>query len=88
MIVKYRKAFFNDVRKIKNLKQIEEIEFITEFANRCSVPEEIPGFKLLRQYPGQARIESAPFRMGVEIIGNTIIFKRVILRSYFYLQFP
>lgn len=88
MIVKYRKSFFNDVRKIKNLKQIEEIEFITETANICIIPEEIPGFKWLRQYPGQARIEIAPFRMGVEIIGNTIIFKRVILRSYFYLQFP
>lgn len=45
MIVKYRKAFFNDVRKIKNLKQIEEIEFITELANRYTVPQEIPGFK-------------------------------------------
>lgn len=29
MIVKYRKAFFNDVGKIKNLKLIEEIEFNT-----------------------------------------------------------
>ena len=88
MIVKYRKAFFNDISKIKNLKQIEEIEFITEIANRCTTPDEIPGFKPLRQYPGMARIEIAPFRMGVEIIGNTIIFKRVILRAYFYTQFP
>ena len=88
MIVKYRKSFFNDVAKIKNLKQIEEIEFITEIANQSATPEEIPGLKQLRQYPGMARIEIAPFRMGVEIIGNTIIFKRVIPRSYFYLQFP
>lgn len=88
MIVKYRKAFFNDVGKIKSIKQIEGIEFIAEAANQCTIPEEIPGFKWLRQYPGQARIEIAPFRIGVEIIGNTIIFKRVILRSYFYLQFP
>jgi len=63
MIVKYRKAFFNDVGKIRNLKQIEEIEFITEVANRCNIVEEIPGFKSLRQYPGKARIEIAPFRM-------------------------
>ena len=88
MIVKYRKSFFNDVAKIKNLKQIEEIEFITEIANQNATPEEIPGLKQLRQYPSMARIEIAPFRMGVEIIGNTIIFKRVIPRLYFYLQFP
>ena len=30
MTVKCRKSFFNDVRKIKNIKQIEEIEFIYE----------------------------------------------------------
>ena len=88
MIVKYRKAFFSDVGKIKNLKIIEEIEFITEAANHCSIPEEIPGFKTLRQYPGMARIEIAPYRIGLEVIGDTIIFKRVIPRSYFYLQFP
>ncbi len=84
MIVTYRKSFFNDVRKIKNLKQIEEIEFITDIANQCSTPDEIPGFKWLRQYPDKARIEIAPFRIGLEVAGNSIIFKRVILRTFFY----
>lgn len=88
MNVNYRKSFFNDVRKIKNLKQVEEIEFITHFANQCSTPEEIPGFKWLRQYPDKARIEIAPFRIGVEVADDSIIFKRIILRSFFYQQFP
>jgi mRNA-degrading endonuclease RelE of RelBE toxin-antitoxin system len=88
MIVKYRKSFFTDVRKIKNLEHIEGIEFITEAAHLCSEPEEIPGLKLLRQYPGHARIEISPFRIGVEITDRTIIFKRVIPRSFFYSQFP
>jgi len=88
MIVKYRKSFFSDLGKIKSLRQIQEIEFITEFANDALTPEHIPGFKLLRQYPSMARIEIAPFRMGVEIIGNTIIFKRILRRAVFYKQFP
>ena len=41
------------------VKQIEEIEFITDIANQCSTPDEIPGFKWLRQYPDKARIEIA-----------------------------
>ena len=45
MIVKYRKSFFNDIQKIKNIKMIEEIEFVTEFANNCIAEDEIPGFK-------------------------------------------
>ena len=88
MIVKYRKSFFNDVLKIKNIKHVDEIEFITDFANNCNDADEIPGFKWLRQYPDKARIEIAPYRIGVEVIDSTIIFKRVIRRSYFYLQFP
>lgn len=88
MIVKYRKAFFNDVSKIKSIKQVADIELITEIASSSKSADEIPGLKMLRQYAGVARIEVAPYRIGVEIAGNTIIFKRVILRDYFYEQFP
>lgn len=52
MNVKYRKAFFTDVENIKDIKKIEEIELIYDLASRCIVPEEIPGYKALRQYPG------------------------------------
>ena len=88
MIVKYRKSFFTDLGKIKSLKQIQEVEFITEYANSTKAPEKIPGFKALRQYSGMARIEVAPYRIGVEIIGETIVFKRILPRSVFYTQFP
>ncbi len=88
MIVKYRKSFFNDLGKIKNIKLIEEVEFITEYANTTSIPGKIPGLKILRQYPTMARIEIAPFRIGVEILGDTVIFKRILHRSVFYAQFP
>ena len=88
MIVKYRKSFFIDLGKIKNLKQIQEVEFITEFANKTLTADKIPGFKELRQYPGMARVEVAPFRIGLEIVGSTIIFKRILPRSVFYSQFP
>lgn len=88
MIVKYRKSFFNDLRNIKTISQVQEVEFITEVAHKAIAPEKIPGYKILRQYPSMARIEIAPFRIGVEIIGNTIIFKRILRRAVFYKQFP
>ena len=88
MIVKYRKAFFADLETIIQIKHINDIEFITDSANIANSPLDIPGFKWLRQYPGMARIECAPFRTGVEVIAETIIFKRVLHRSVFYLQFP
>lgn len=88
MTVKYRKAFFIDLANINQLEYIKDIEFITDSANIANAPLDIPGFKWLRQYPGIARIECVPFRIGVEVISDTIIFKRVLHRSVFYLQFP
>ena len=88
MIVKFRKSYFSDLDKIRDLKKIQEIRFIAEYAKTVSSTEKIPGFKNLRQYPGMARIESAPFRIGLEVIGSTIIFKRILPRSVFYSQFP
>jgi hypothetical protein len=88
MIVKYRKAFFSDLETVTQIKYVNDIEFITDSADTAKSPIEIPGFKWLRQYPGMARIECMPFRIGVEVIDDTIIFKRVLHRSVFYLQFP
>ncbi len=88
MIIKYRKAFFTDLGNITQLKYIKDIEFITEMVHTAKTTEDISGFKWLRQYPGKARIESVPFHIGVEVIADTIIFKRVLNRSVFYLQFP
>lgn len=43
MIVKYRKSFFMDVGRLKKISQIEDIEFITEFASITDNPESLPG---------------------------------------------
>jgi mRNA interferase RelE/StbE len=88
MNVLYRKSFFSDLDKINNIKFVADTEFITELVNSCQTPEQIPGFKYLRQYPGKGRIELAPFRIGVEISDNTIIFIRILHRNDIYNQFP
>jgi mRNA-degrading endonuclease RelE of RelBE toxin-antitoxin system len=88
MIVKFRKSFFTDLAKINSLKIVNEVEFIVDLAHSCKEPEQISGFKFLRQYPSKGRIEVAPFRIGVEIANNTIIFVRVLLRNDIYKQFP
>lgn len=88
MIVKFRKSFFTDFAKINSLKIVNDIEFIVDSAHTCKVAEQISGFKFLRQHPSKGRIEVAPFRIGVEISNNTIIFVRVLLRNDIYKQFP
>lgn len=88
MNVKARKAFFNDLTKIADKEIIQQAEFVFDYANDCETPEEIPGFKKLHHYSGFRRIEISPYRIGVEITGGTIIFKRILHRSSIYKQFP
>lgn len=88
MIVKVSKTFIKDLAKVKGLETINDAEFVIDFSNMCSDPESIPGFKWMRQYKGFARIEIAPYRIGVIVTGNTIIFKRILHRNEIYKQFP
>lgn len=88
MIVKTRKRFISDLAKIKSIELLEEAEYLIEQAEKCSKPDEIPGFKWMTGYANCARIKAGNYRMGVEITGNTIIFKCFLYRAYVYEQFP
>lgn len=88
MRVKVKKRFISDLAKIMDIEMIEVVEFILDSANESGSPEDIPGFKYLRSYPCKGRIEVTPFRIGVEITGNTIFFYCILHRSIIYEQFP
>ncbi len=88
MIVKSSESFLKDLSKIKNSDVFDEIENIFDLADECTVPESIPGFKSLDQYPGYGRIKVGNYRMGVKYSQKTIIFYRVMHRSVIYKIFP
>ena len=80
--------FLNDIARIKLKEVVDQALFYIDYCEKVHLPDEIPGFKYLRQYTGKGRIELAPFRIGVEILGNSIIFIRILSRDKIYNQFP
>jgi mRNA interferase RelE/StbE len=81
-------SFYNDLAHIRQKEVIDEALFYIDLCEKVKFVDQIPGYKYLRQYPGKGRIEIAPFRIGVEVIGDTIIFKRILPRAEIYNQFP
>ncbi len=81
-------SFYNDLARIRQKEAIDEALFYIDLCEKVNFVLQIPGFKFLRQYPSKGRIEIAPFRIGVEVIGDTIIFKRILPRDEIYKQFP
>jgi mRNA interferase RelE/StbE len=81
-------SFYNDLAKIKRKDAIDNALFYIDFCENAKFIDEAPGFKYLRQYKNFGRIEIAPYRIGVEIIGDTVVFKRILHREEIYKQFP
>jgi hypothetical protein len=52
MIVNSSESFFKDLSNIKNIEVFDEIESLFDFAEKCSSPDAIPGFKSLETHPG------------------------------------
>ena len=83
-----KKRFFENLSAIKSIKLVDDVDFLLDLVNECKDADEIPEFKFLLQHANYGRIVIRPFRIGVEVTGNTIIFHCILHRSEIYDQFP
>jgi len=45
MIVKARKRFVSDLSKLKSVELLQEVEYLLNVMQKCSLPDESSGFK-------------------------------------------
>lgn len=83
-----KKRFIENLDAIKSHALLNEIDFLFDLVNACSEPNEIPNFKFLRQHVSYGRIAIPPYRIGVEVTENTVIFHCILHRKEIYNQFP
>lgn len=88
MNVKFESRFEKDVKKIKDKNLLLTLkQIITE----CKIKEnlsEINQIKKMRGYETFYRIRLGDYRIGIEVIENTIIFTRFLHRKDIYKFFP
>lgn len=84
----FERSFSRDLRKIRDRKVLNQIaEAIAVIENTASL-NELTHLKKLQGYDTYYRIRVGDYRIGLEILGDTVIFVRALHRREIYRHFP
>ena len=88
MKVAYEAAFLRDLKRARSKKVRRWVHRVIEEVKKASAPHEIGGLAKLRGYETFHRIRVGDYRIGVEIVDDTVIFVRFLHRRDIYRYFP
>ncbi len=89
MLVKYRKLFLKDLKKLKSHQIYHKIyEIVFEKIPSAGDLREIRNIKPLKGQSNRYRIRVGDFRIGIEIQGKEVEVMRVLHLKEFYRYFP
>lgn len=88
MNAKFEASFEKDVKKVKERAMLQTIKEIILDVKQAKTIRDIANLKKLKGYETYYRIRCSRYRIGVEIIDDTIIFTRCLHRKDIYRYFP
>ena len=88
MKVKFESSFEKDLRKIKNKQTKEKLKDIILKCKKCNSLNELNNIKKMKGYSNFYRLRIGDYRVGIELLGNNIIFTRFLHRKDIYKFFP
>ena len=88
MQVAYESAFLRDLKRIRSKNVKLRVQQVIQDVKAASSPLKIVGLTKLRGYETFYRIRIGDYRLGVEIVEDTVIFVRFLHRRDIYRYFP
>lgn len=88
MIVEVNKKFLKDLVKVPEPQQTQIEQFVFEKSPEIETLESTGVFEKLKGYSSYYRVRFGNFRVGVIVIGDKIVFERVLHRKEIYRYFP
>lgn len=88
MKVEFRTSFAKDLKKINDKALLKRVAEVIEEAERAKTLTEISNLKKLKARGDYYRIRIGDYRIGLNFIGNTLIFVRLLNRRDIYRYFP
>lgn len=88
MKVAYEAAFLRDLKRVRSKKVRRRVQRVIEEVKKASAPHEILGLTKLCGYETFYRIRVGDYRIGIEIVDDTVIFVRFLHRRDIYRYFP
>ncbi len=88
MKVGFEASFVRDLKKIRDNSILSRVERVIANAKEAETLENVRSLTKLRGYDTFYRIRIGDYRVGIEVVGNEVIFVRVLHRKDIYRYFP
>jgi mRNA interferase RelE/StbE len=88
MKTEFRRSFEKDLTRIKDPKLLRRISEVIEEVENSKNLNEVRNIKKLNDYSSYYRIRVGNYRIGLELIDDSIWFIRALHRKEIYRYFP
>ncbi|MCB0292639.1 MAG: type II toxin-antitoxin system RelE/ParE family toxin [Calditrichaeota bacterium] len=88
MQVRYEESFEKDLKAVKDSKIFKRLKRIIDEVKNAENLSMIKNIKKLKGYDTYFRIRMGDYRVGIEVVGETVIFVRFLHRRDVYKYFP
>lgn len=88
MKVEYRKKFLKDLSKIPSQVRKEIEKFVFDNFSQMNSIFESGKVEKMKGYPTFYKIRFGPYRIGIRLENDTVIFERALHRKEIYRYFP
>ena len=88
MITTFKSSFLRDIKKVRDKKAKALIKRVILSVETAKTLKDIPHLEGLVSTKPYYKIKTPPYRFGIAIDGNTVIFVKFGTRENFYRDFP
>jgi mRNA interferase RelE/StbE len=86
--VGFEASFARDLKKIRDNSILNRVERVIANAKEAETLQNVRSLTKLRGYDTFYRIRIGDYRVGIEVVGDEVIFVRVLHRKNIYRYFP
>lgn len=88
MEIRFEASFEKDLKKVRDKKLLKQVREVIEEVKQAEGLRGINDLKKLKGYETFYRIRIGDYRIGIDLIGNRVIFTRILHRKEIYKYFP
>jgi mRNA interferase RelE/StbE len=86
--VAFEASFARDLKRIRNKALLRQVQQIIAQVKAAPMLSDIHSLKKMQGYETLYRIRLGDYRIGIEVVGERVIFVRMLHRKDIYRYFP
>ncbi len=88
MDVAFEASFARDLKRVRNKALLRQVQQIIAQVKAVPMLSEISSLKKMQGYETLYRIRLGDYRIGIEVVGEQVVFVRMLHRKDIYRYFP